>query len=247
MNGDDPSGVDENHGDGETGNPFAEVPAPAGMDPPAAPLSGSPSPGSPTSHARRWIIGILAVAVVIVGAVVSIIISSTSTGITTGTGTATITWIAVNGGNSDTIGNPPQTFTGTADGTSLSGVATTPLTTANGQKITGLGQLSQKIQFIEWKGLFGGKPFNVGVYADTSGISVTNPEEEFPKLTIAGTWGSERIVGRIATPTAAELKKGNPPAHFSGTVGDLKVSGTAQIPVGGGKHPMGTATFTVSR
>ncbi len=147
--------------------------------------------GRPPRHARRWVLGMVAVAVavavVVVGVVVGILISSTSTGITTGTGTATVTWTPVAGNNADTSGNPPQPFAGTADGNSVSGVATTPFTTANGQKITGIGQLSQKIRFIEWKGTFGGKPFNVGVFANyASGTPLTNPPGKFPMLTIAG-------------------------------------------------------------
>jgi hypothetical protein len=251
VDGDELSDAGGNDGDAEVGNPSAEVLAPTPGDAPGASkdTSISLSPDSvSTTHARRWVIGVVVVAVVVVGVVVGIIISSTSAGITTGTGTATITWTPVAENNPDTIGNPPQPFAGTIDGNSVSGVATTPFTTANGQKITGIGQLSQKIRFIEWKGNFGGKPFNVGVFANyASGTPLTNPLGRFPMLTIAGKWGDEQIVGKIATPSAAELKQGNPPAHFSGTVGDLKVSGTAQPPAGGGKHQSGTATFTVSK
>ena len=251
MNGDSPSSSDDDGADGgsETENSQSEAPPNAGADPTATPSITSPPPDDATTgHTRSWIVGAVGAVVVVVGVVIAIVVlTSPSAGISAGSGTATISWIPVTGGNPDTIGNPPQPFTGSIEGTSLNGIATTPFT-SDGKKVTGLSPLSGKILFIQWKGSFGGKLFNVGVYADYHhGTPLTNPPGTFPSLTIAGKWGNQAVEGRIATPSAAELKRGNPPAHFAGTVGDLKVSGTAQPPAGGGSHPSGTATFTVSR
>jgi hypothetical protein len=201
-----------------------------------------------TTHAHRWVIGVVAVVVVIVGVVVAILLlSSTSAGISTGSGTATITWTPAAGANADTVGNPPQPFTGTIEGISLAGVATTPLT-SNGTPFTGPAALATNVLFFRWKGTFGGKPFNVGVYADFQhATKLTNPAGAFPSLTISGKWGTERVSGKVVTPSAAELRGGNGPLHFTGTVGDLKVSGMVSPPVGGQSNPSSTATFTVSK
>jgi len=253
VNGDDPSGSGEDDvtHNAEGGNPETRDPPPVAGDAPVAAVDAAASPPPDelaTSHTRRRVIGVVAAVVVIVGVVVAIVLlSSTSGGITTGSGTAVITWRPVAGANPDTIGNPPQPFTGTIDGISLAGVATTPLTT-NGTPFTGPAALARNVLFFQWKGTFGGKPFDVGVYANYQhATKLTNPAGAFPSLTIAGKWGTERVSGEVATPSAAELKRGNGPLHFTGTVGDLKVSGMVSPPVGGQSNPSSTATFTVSK
>jgi len=192
---------------------------------------------------------VIAAVVVIVAAAVGIIaLSSTSAGITTGSGTATIHWTSVSGDSSDSVGNPPQPFAGTVDSLSVSGVATNPLTTSDGKRITSPAALSaSKIHFFRWTGTFGGKPFDVNIYADYQhGTPLSDQAGLYPAVTVAGTWGNDRVRGTVAMPSTAELKKGNGPIHFAGTVGDLKVSGVVSPPSGGHGHPTSAATFTVS-
>lgn len=185
-----------------------------------------------------------------VGVVVTVVaLSSKSTEITTGTGTATITWVPVKGGD-DTVVNSPQPFTGVIDGLSTSGIATTPISINEGQKIVNTGQLPTRIPFFRWKGTFGGKPFTVNIYVSyPPGTALADSAEAIASLTIGGQWGQDRVKGKVLTPTAAELKEGNPPVHFTGTVGDLKVVGTVRPPVGerGHQSRSSTATFTVSK
>jgi hypothetical protein len=75
----------------------------------------------------------------------------------------------------------------------------------------------------------------------------TNPAATFPKVTIVGTWGSEKVLGQLATPSAAELKSGKGPLSFHGTIGDLKVRGKVFMATGTEKVRTGRATFTVSK
>lgn len=242
-------GEDDAFHEAEVGNPETrDLPPIVGDAPVTAEDAAASHPLDEvtTTHARRWVIGAVAAVVAIVGVVVAILLSSTSAGISTGSGTATITWTPVAGANPDTVGNPPQPFTGTIDGITLAGIATTPLTTSNGKALTGSAQLSENI--FRWKGTFGGKPFNVGVYLHYQpATAATNPAGAFSSLTVSGKWGNERVIGRVVTPSAAELKRGNAPLHFTGTVGDLNVSGMVLPPVGGQSNPSSTATFTVSR
>jgi hypothetical protein len=141
------------------------------------------------------------------------------------------------------VGNPPQPFSGTIEGIPISGVATTPLTT-----ISTPGQAkSSTIKLFRWKGTLGGKPYDVGLYAEYHRSTGTSePEGSFPGVTVSGTWGTEAVNGRIATPSAAEIKSGTGPVHFDGTIGGLKVSGTITRPTGNDTGQSGSATFTVS-
>lgn len=249
METDVPSSGDEDDAfhEAEVGNPEArDLPLiVGGASLTAEDAATSPPPNEvKAAHSRRWVIGVIAAVVAIIGVVVAIILlSSTSAGISMGSGTATITWTPVTGANPDTVGNPPQPFTGTIDGISLAGIATTPLTSTKAKSL-GSAQLSENI--FRWKGTFGGKPFNVGIYVNYQpATATTNPASS--SLTVSGKWGNERVIGKVATPSAAELKRGNAPLHFTGTVGDLKVSGMVPPPLGGSGNPSSTATFTVSR
>lgn len=252
MNVGDPStnGEDDAIPDSEVGNPRSEVLTPTAGDVPVTSADGLASPrhdSGKSNHTRRWAIGLLAAVIVIVGAVVGIIVvSSSSAGITTGTGTATIHWTSVKD-DSDHFGNPPQPFAGTIDGLWVSGVATNPLTASDGSRITSPADLS-KVLFFRWSGTFGGKPFTVNIYADyLHGTPLSAQAPLHPTVTVGGTWGSDRVKGTVATPSAAELKKGNGPIHFAGTVGDMKVSGVVSHPTGNRGHQTSTATFTVSK
>ena len=197
--------------------------APGSVSPDEAPLEGEPQK---KRASRRLVIGVV-LAVVIIGAGVGLAfgLSGAPTTISTGTGTATITWTPVPT-NSETFNTTPQPFQGTIEGIMASGVATTPLADDSPPTTTPSGAFPTKLEAAQWKGTFGGKPFKLGLYVDySSNKSITNPSPAFPTVTIAGRWGSEPVKGKVATPTPAEIKSGNGPLHFTGTVGPVQCVG----------------------
>ena len=201
---------------------------------------------SPKAAPRRLVIGaVLALVIIAVGIGLAFSLSGTPTTISTGTGSATITWTPVST-NADTVSTSPQPFQATIEGIMASGVATTPLADGSAPSTTPSGAFPTKLEAAHWKGTFGGKPFSVGVFVQySSNQSITNPSPTFPTVTIAGRWGSETVKGVVDAPTAAEVKSGNGPLRFTGTVGNFKVSGTVQPPTGRTSR-QSLASFTVS-
>lgn len=241
--------------DGRLVEPAAEQPGPG----PEVVSSEETSTASPDndpmllqghlSHkaSRRLVIGALLALVIVAAAIgLAFALSGTPTTIDTGTGSATITWTPVSA-NADTVSTSPQPFQGTIEGIMASGEATTPLADGSAPSTTPSGAFPTKLEAAHWKGTFGGRPFSVGIFVQySSNDSITNPSPTFPTVTIAGRWGSKTIKGVVDTPTAAEVKTGNGPLRFTGTVGDFKVSGTVQPPTGRTRR-QSLASFTVSR
>jgi hypothetical protein len=171
--------------------------------------------------------------------------SSTRSTIATGPGIAIVTWKPVSDANGP--GNPPQPFKGTIEGIPMSGVATTPaFSSASSSRPD---TLPSTIELFQWKGKMGGQPFDIGLYAaNNPSTSTSSTGIGIPSITIKGTWGSRMVNARFVDPTAAQLKGGTGPVHFSGTIGKFKVSGLINVPSGTGNSKMrtGTATFNVT-
>jgi hypothetical protein len=172
--------------------------------------------------------------------------SSTRSTIATGPGTAIVTWKPI----SDTtgLGNPPQPFKGTIEGIPMSGLSTSPFLSSASSSSS--DTLPSTIELYQWKGQLGDQPFDIGFFATFKpSTSTSSTGIGFPSVTIKGTWGSRLVNGRIADPTAAQLKSGKGPVHFYGTIGKFKVSGAIKYPsgTGNGKMRTGTATFNVTR
>jgi hypothetical protein len=206
-----------------------------------------PSEAAPPQRAsRRLLVGVvLALVVVASGIGLAFGLSGTPTTITTGTGSATITWTPVPA-NSNNFTSPPQPFQGTIEGIMASGVATIPLTASGIRPASPSGALPTKFEIAHWKGIFGGKSFTVGIFVKYSfNESIADPSPAFPTVTIVGQWGTDPVRGKVQPPTAAELKNDNGPIHFTGTVGEFKVSGTVQSPTGR-KIRQSQASFTIT-
>ncbi len=204
-------------------------------------------PRSPGRTSRRLVVGaVVTLVIVAVGIGLAVTLSGAPTTVSTGSGSATISWTPVPS-NSDTVSTAPQPFRATIEGIMASGVATIPLADGSAPSTTPAGVFPTKLEAAQWKGTFGGKPFSIGIYVQySSNESITTPSPAFPTITITGRWGSETVKGIVDAPTAAEVKSGNGPLRFRGTVGQLKISGTVQPPTGRMSR-QSQASFTVSR
>ena len=189
---------------------------------------------------------IVGLVIIGVGVGVAVTLLGAPTTISTGTGTATITWEPVST-NADTVSTSPQPFEGSIEGITASGVATMFLSAAGASSTSPRGTTPPKLEVAQWKGTFGGKPFDLNIFAQySSNAGRASPTAVFPIVSIVGPWGTELVNGRINAPTAAELKSGTAPLHFHGTVGDFQASGTVNQPTGN-KKKQSLATFTVTK
>jgi hypothetical protein len=215
--------------------------APAEMSSaPTATSAPTYEPSVPKSHRRSLIIGVIG-AVVFAALVIAaiFIVSATSAAISAGSGTATISWVSAPG-SGDTSGNPPQSFSGTINGHSLSGVATLAIP-AGSNPLSDTTGPPKDVQIFRYKGSFAGKPFDIGLFIRLPVSAVSTSGEAFA---IEGTYDGQAVhavIGETANPSLS-----NPPIPFSGTIGKWRVLGFIHGSTGTGQKQTATATFTVS-
>jgi hypothetical protein len=192
----------------------------------------APPPVASNGSRRSLVIGIVGAAVVVVLVVLGVFVFfKVSAAISAGSGTATLTWTpALGSGDSDT--GPPQPFTGTIGGHSMSGVSTFVLP-ANP---TGPDAL-RNAQVFHYKGSFDGKSFDLG--GQIGGQSINSVV-----LLITGTYDGQAVHAVLSPPSNPNLT--NPPIPFHGTIGKWKVKGIIRGPTGSGQKQTATATYTVS-
>jgi hypothetical protein len=222
----------ENEGPGSragAGAPGAGAPD-AGGD---APATSAPGPSS-----RALILGITAAVVVVAVVIIVVVVgmSGATDPLSPGSASATITWTSAAGND-----NPPQPFTGTIDGLSVSGVAT--IGTLSGSAITDPTSLhAQPVRLFEYRGTFDGKAFDLGVYVlfpESGALAVGT----VPAFTIRGTYDSNKVAAKLFVSRQATSLSSVP---FRGTIGDRSVSGTLRMQSGSGKVHRATATYTLT-
>jgi hypothetical protein len=199
---------------------------------PAGTARSQPSRGMPRQ--RRWLflgIGAAVLGLIAGVSVVAILGSNGITAIPDGPGTGTVTWNLGGGG----VSPKPQSFSGTADGLPISGVATTTIPSGLG------GNLPSSIPAATWTGTFGGTRFDLKV-AITLGNGSHTQSALNAGFTVDGTYGTQRvaIVARPVSPTSNLVR-------FTGTVGNLSVAGTVNEPSENGRTGTVHASFTVSK
>ncbi len=203
-----------------------------------------PEAAPPPRRSRGLAIAIISAVVllIVVGVGVGIYVATQANTIGLGSGIATITWKhtagSVNPISGISINPPPQPFTGSIEGRTISGTSTFIL--------PGPSSLASRSSFSyqRYTGTFDGKAFNLkvtvtGLSSDPSSPgSTTNAS-----FVVDGTWGSDKVHAVVPTPTNPN---GNT-AGFHGTVGQWKVTGTITGPTNNGSIAKATASFTVSQ
>ena len=198
--------------------------------------------------------GIVVVAVIGVFAVLAVFKNNGLGSLRSGRGTATITWHSAGGG----VNPPPQPFSGTAAGLSLSGTATvaSPPNAPNTPPSPGAAiTLPPRTHVATWTGTLGGTSFNLDETFDLSGSlgQGGSPTEQTtpgiaPRITatfvVTGTFGTKSV-----NVTAAIDPHNANDIAFSGTVGNLRVTGTINTAVlqKNGKTTTLTASFIVTK
>ncbi len=215
----------------ETDQPGPDVPS-GDAAPPA------PDPAARASR-RRLVIGLVAVLVVaaVVGVLILVVGKKVEAAIATGSGTATVTWTPAHPGGASTSFTP-QSFSGSINGNSLTGVATSPLASSSSNPFT--PGSTAKAELFRYRGTYDGKPYTIGVFLQGP-LSGTDPSVQF---SVSGTYGDQPVRGVIGPAPANSTSAAIP---FHGTIGDWKVSGTLHGPTGTAQQQTATAQFTVSR
>jgi len=165
-------------------------------------------------------IGVLAAAVV---AVVLVTTSSQSSLFPTGSGSGNVTWSGTGGGG---VYNQPVQVGGTVQGLNINATATPEDVGQSRGSITGtIGGKSFTASLTGYEfnrsgesvvGTYDGMPMSGTAYTDSTG-------EKYP-VTIQGTIEGQPVRGTLTTRFS---QSGNQSFTFSGTIGNLKVSGTA--------------------
>ena len=206
---------------------------------PGLPVTEDTMPSRPHAS-RRWFLG--AGAVVVAGAVGGLVYEETRSPstVSTGSGDATVSWEpAADTGD----GQPPQPFSGEADGLRLAGVSTTTASSGSGAPADPLAPLP----LMSWRGTLGGERFELAVSLTLpDNTPVRENVDVTPQFTVKGTFGGRPVVGVVGQETTPFSSPGAPPVRFRGTVGSLQVSGTIAGPSGVGGRQTATASFVVT-
>ena len=221
-------------------------PVPSGNAPPDASLP-APQPGagpapSPlrSRTARTWIIVAIVAVVVVVGAVGAVVLAKDSAAIHDGPGTATFTWTPVHQSNSSqSIAPPPQPFTASINGHSVSGTATT-IVPSSASSLTGNGS-SVPVPAYRYTGQFAGQPFSLTLSFHFTG-PVTAPTSI--SITAAGTYGHMPVAAVITAPANGAASTG--PAHLTGTIGHWRITADIPAPTGTPTSQSATVHYVVS-
>ena len=180
--------------------------------------------------------GVVAVVVVVVALVAG---KSVVAAIETGSGTATVTWTPAHPSDA-TTSFTPQAFSGSINGNSLTGVATSPLASSSASSDPFSPGSTAKAELFRYRGTYDGKPYTIGIFLQGP-LTGTNPSVQF---TVSGTYGGQPVHG-VVGPAPANSTSATVPFH--GTIGEWKVTGTLGGPTGTAQQQTATAHFTVSR
>jgi hypothetical protein len=199
------------------------------------PMSGGridpqlPAPGMTKTKSTRPSgkrLGVLVAGIgVLAAAVVAVVLVTTSTQLAlvpTGPGSGNVTWSATAGGEY----NVPVQVAGTVQGLSINATATPEDVGRSRGSITGtIGGKSFNASLTGYEGSQSGETV-VGTYdgMPLSGTAYTPSTGEKYPVTIKGTIDGQPVRGTLTTRVSPY---GNQSFTFSGTIGNLKVSGTA--------------------
>jgi hypothetical protein len=222
------------------------------MTDPVAPDSTAPSqlPGAgpaPTAKrsrsARTWIIVAIVAVVVVVGAIGAVVIVADSAAIHDGPGTATFTWTPIHqsiSSGSSTL--PPQPFTASINGHSVTGTATTIL--PNSADALSGSPSSQPVPAFRYTGQFAGQPFSLVLSFHFAGIAALTTSPTNFRITVVGTYGHMPVAAVITAPTNGPSSTG--PAHLTGNIGHWKVTADIPAPTGTPTSQSATVRYVVS-
>jgi len=199
----------------------------------------APSPKRSRS-ARTWIIVAIVAVVVVVGAVGAVVLVADSAAIHDGPGTATFTWTPVSQSiSSNSATPPPQPFTASINGHSVTGTATTILPNSAGSLLG--GGSSKPVPAFRYTGQFAGQPFSLVLSFHFTGLptSPTNIE-----ITVVGTYGHMPVAAVITAP--ANGPSSADPAHLTGNIGHWKISADIPAPTGTSTGQSATVHYVVS-
>lgn len=229
-------GADEGNEGPSEGRPLAGGPLPmAPQD--GAFFGGSSANGAVGAKPRRsrWPIVVAAVVVVlvVVGGV-GIVAARTSGAISTGNGTATFTWTSASPSENTSSSNgvfqiPPQPFSGEINGIAVSGVSTA--VTKNLSSLTAPRTKPSNVEIFQYKGSFDGRPFDIGLFVRLTPTGSPLVSNGFVK----GSYDGDPVNGVVGEPSSGR-PGGSKPAHFHGTIGDYKVSGSSSGPQVAGRR-----------
>ena len=185
-------------------------------------------------------IGLVVAGVVAVVVVVALVAGkSVVAAIETGSGTATVTWTPAHPSGASTSFTP-QSFSGSINGNSLTGVATSPVASSSASSDPFSPGSTAKAELFRYRGTYDGKPYTIGIFLQGP-LTGSNPSVQF---TVSGTYGDQPVHG-VVGPAPANSTSATVPFH--GTIGGWKVTGTLGGPTGTAQQQTATAHFTVSR
>ncbi|MHB8320165.1 MAG: hypothetical protein ACYDEP_13210 [Acidimicrobiales bacterium] len=185
------------------------------------------------------------IAVVAVVAVFVIVVTLKSGGVSVfepGHGSATITWKQAGGG----YGLPPRPFTGSINKSSLFGTATQP-----GRPSVKPNQpVTAEFHISTWTGMLAGRPFNLKLTASVVANrklrppTPKNPQADLSEsvsFKVTGSYGSQPVHGvALWSLSRSSLLR------FTGTIGNVGVTGTISNPNYNGKTAAARVLFTVT-
>jgi hypothetical protein len=199
-------------------------------------------PVAAKKRSRRVLIG-AGIAALAVIAVIATLVILQNNGIGTlkpGSGSATITWNQTGGG----VTPPPQPFSGTIEGLTLTGTAIPakkPIPQVNPTTHTFV--FPSHIPMATWSGTLGGTAFHLEVsmsFGPPPGTAVNPHNYAFKgySITANGTYGSQPVNAVVT------INRNSLVEAFTGTIGNLKVSGTISQPKENGKTGTLSVPFT---
>jgi hypothetical protein len=205
-------------------------------------------PGGQRRRARTWIVVILVVVALVIGALTVALLVEDGSAIHDGPGTATLTWTpVVQDYSTSPFGTAPQPFSADIEGHPVSGTAT--IMVPGGGDGTG-GSVGGRlpdgtVPAFRYRGTFAGTrfdltvPFRVPTAADPAAAATGI------RITVTGTYGDSPV---RATVSAASPDGPAPTgsARFVGTIGRRKVTGTISPAAGTPSRRTVTAHFVVS-
>lgn len=195
----------------------------------------------PEPKSRRLVaIGIMSAisvfALIIVGIVV---FDQTSAALSPGSGTARINWVPVRA-SSEAFSSPPQSFSGSIGGYSLSGVATMTVPSAD-YATEGPPNAPRFVQVFHYRGSFANKPFTIGVSYETP---LSTSTASTVSLFITGTYAGQAVRAVITAPNNSSGISA--PVPLVGSIGKWKVTGAIKCCTGTSLKQTATASYTVS-
>ena len=192
--------------------------------------------------ARTWIIVAVVAVVVVVGAVSAVVLVADSAAIHDGPGTVTFTWTPVHQTiSSGSSTPPPQPFTASINGHSVTGTSTL-IVQQPASALLG-GASSKPVPAFRYTGQFAGQPFSLVVSFHFSGLSATTAPTSVA-MTVAGTYGHMPVAAVLTAPANGPTNA--EPAHLTGNIGHWRVSADVLSPTGTSTTQSVTVHYVVS-